>query len=85
MLSRQQVLDRLAVRLRLLGRDPNTIKSYTRAAGLYYDFTCTCAPGLSSEQKAEAYLSLRVTRDDVSASTQNHDLAAINALYAAFD
>lgn len=82
MRSKQEVIDRLRLSLRLLGRDENTLDSYARVAGLYYDFTLTCPPKWSSEKKAEAYLSRRVTRDNVSASTQNHDLAAINALYA---
>lgn len=73
------------MRLRLLGRDPNTVKSYCRTAGHYYDFALTCPRGMTSEKKAEAFLSLRVSRDDVSASTQNHDLAALVALYAAHD
>ena len=82
MRSKAEVLERLALSLRLLGRDPNTLESYGRTAGKYYDFSLTCPREWTSERIAEAYLSQRVTRDDVSASTQNHDLEAINALYA---
>ena len=67
------------VGLRLLGRDHNTIDSYTRTAGHFYDYVARQRPGLSNEQLAEGYLTMRVKRDDVSASTQNHDLAALNA------
>ena len=70
MRSKSEVIDRLALRLRLLGRDPNTIESYCRTAGHYYDFTLTCPRGMTSEKKAEGYLSLRVSRDDISTSTQ---------------
>lgn len=84
MLSKSDTLSKLAVALRLLGRDPNTVESYCRTAGNYYDFAVTAPKAWSSEKIAEAFLSQRVTRDNVSASTQNHDLAAINALYSAF-
>jgi len=50
----------------------------------FYDFVAGQPKGQSSEQLAEAFLTLRVRRDNVSASTQNHDLAALNALFAAF-
>lgn len=83
-LSKTEVLKKLEVSLRLLGRDRNTVTSYTRTAAHYYDFVRAQRPGQSSEQLAEAFLTLRVTRDNVAASTQNHDLAALNALYAAF-
>lgn len=83
MLSKSEVIGRLETSLRLLGRDPHTLESYRRTAGKYYDFARQCPNGWSNEQKAEAYLSQRVTSDDVSASTQNHDLAAIIAMYAA--
>mgnify|MGYP001336632362 CR=1 FL=1 len=84
MLSKSDVLKKLEVSLRLKGRDENTIESYCRTAAKYYEFSARAPREWSSEKMAEAYLSQRVTRDDVSASTQNHDLAAINALYAAF-
>ena len=83
-LPKSKVLEKLRVSLRLLGRDHNTIDSYTRTAGHFYDYVARQRPGLSNEQLAEGYLTMRVKRDDVSASTQNHDLAALNALYAAF-
>jgi integrase len=73
MLTKNEVLERIGRMIRLKGQHPDTEASYCRVAGKYYDF----------ERIAEEYLSLRVTRDDVSASTQNHDLAAILALYAA--
>lgn len=82
MKTKAEVLERLRVSLRLLGRDENTQDAYVRVAAKFYDYALTCPAEWSSEQKAEAYLTLRVTRDDVSASTQNHDLAALNALYA---
>jgi integrase len=82
MRSKAEILDRLDVALRLKGRDHKTRDSYCRTAGHFYDFTLTCPRTWSSEQKAEAYLTRRVRVDQVSASTQNHDLAALNALYA---
>ncbi len=83
-LQKSDVMKKLEASLRLLGRDRNTVSSYCRTAGHFYDFVRAQAPGRSSEQLAEAYLTLRVTRDNVSACTQNHDLAALNALFAAF-
>lgn len=83
-LPKTEVIEKLRLSLRLLGRDHNTVSSYCRTAAHYYDFVARQPRGRSSEDLAEAFLSLRVTRDDVSASTQNHDLAALNALYAAF-
>lgn len=83
-LPKDEVVKKLAVSLRLLGRDRNTIETYTRTAGKFYDFVRAQPAGRTSEQLAEAYLTLRVTRDNVAASTQNHDLAALNALFAAF-
>jgi integrase len=83
-LSKSEVLEKLSMSLRLLGRDRNTIDNYRRTAGHFYDFVAAQPPGRSSEQLAEAFLTMRVKRDDVSASTQNHDLAALNALFAAF-
>ena len=81
MLSKEAVLDRLDVALHLKGRDHKTRESYCRVAGKFYDFALRCPREWSSEQKAEAYLTERVRRDRISASSQNHDLAALNALY----
>lgn len=81
---KNEVIEKLAVSLRLLGRDRNTVSSYCRTAGHFYDYVRAQPPGRTSEQLAEGFLTLRVTRDDVSACTQNHDLAALNALFAAF-
>lgn len=75
------LLDRLTVCLKLKGRDWTTIRSYTTAAGHYLDYCLSCPRDWTSEQKAEAYLTKRAMQDHVSASTQNHDLAALNALY----
>jgi integrase len=83
-LPKDEVLQKLAVSLRLLGRDRNTVASYCRTAGHFYDFVSRQPKGRACEQYAEDFLSMRVTRHDVSASTQNHDLAALNALFAAF-
>jgi integrase len=83
-LPKSEVLSRLESALRLLGRDRNTVSSYCRTAAHFYDHVSRSPKGLTSEQHAEAFLTLRVRRDDVSASTQNHDLAALNALFAAF-
>lgn len=83
-LPKSEVLKRLEISLRLLGRDRNTVSSYCRTAAHFYDFVASQPAGRSSEQLAEDFLTVRVTRDDVSASTQNHDLAALNALFAAF-
>lgn len=82
MKSKSEVLARLAACIRLKGQIEGTVDSYCRVAGKFYDFALTCPPDWPSERKAEAYLSLRHTRDGISASTQNHDLAALNALYA---
>lgn len=82
MLTRDEVLDRLDVCLRLKGRDHKTRESYCRTAGKFYDFAITCPRDWSSEKKAEAYLTKRARVDNISASSQNHDLAALNALYA---
>lgn len=79
--SKQQVLDRLAAMIRLKGQQHETERSYCRTASHFYDFALTCPKEWTSEQKAEAFLTKRVTVDNVSASTQNHDLAALNALY----
>jgi integrase len=84
MLTEEQVILRLTQALKLKGRDWKTVDSYSRTARHYYRFSLAHGGGKSSEQIATEYLSLRVTRDRVSASTQNHDLAAILALYAAF-
>ncbi len=81
MRSKSDVLARLKQCLLLKGRDWKTQDSYCRTAGRYYDFALSCAPAMTSEQRAEAFLTRRVTHDNVSASTQNHDLAALNALY----
>lgn len=81
MRSKQDILARLALCIRLKGQRDETAEGYCRIAGLYYDFALTCPRDWTSERKAEAYLSLRITRDNVSAGTQNHDLAALNALY----
>jgi hypothetical protein len=83
-LPKTEVLKKLEVSLRLLGRDRNTVTSYCRTAGHFYDYVRAQPSGRTSEQLAEGYLTLRVTRDNVSAVTQNHDLAALNALFAAF-
>ncbi|MDP1580717.1 MAG: tyrosine-type recombinase/integrase [Candidatus Didemnitutus sp.] len=83
-LPKNEVLSRLESSLRLLGQDRNTVTSYCRTAAHFYDFVREQRPGLNSERLAEAFLTMRVRRDDVSASTQNHDLAALNALFAAF-
>lgn len=83
-LPKSKVLEKLRFSLRLLGRDRNTITSYCSTAGHFYDYVARQRAGMTNEQLAEGYLTLRVKRDDVSASTQNHDLAALNALYAAF-
>lgn len=83
-LPKFEVLQKLAASLRLLGRDHNTVSSYRRTAGHFYDYVARQPPGRTSEQLAEGFLTLRVTRDNVSATTQNHDLAALNALFAAF-
>lgn len=83
-LSKSEVLFKLESSLRLLGRDRHTVASYCRIAGLFYDFVRAQPPGRTSEQHAEDFLTLRVRRDNVSATTQNHDLAALNALFAAF-
>ncbi len=83
-LPKSEVLAKLEASLRLLGRDRNTVSSYCRTASYFYDFVAQQPRGRTSEQLAEAFLTLRVKRDDVSASTQNHDLAALNALFAAF-
>lgn len=84
MQTRAQVVDRLKQCLRLKGRDWKTVDSYARTAAHFYDFAVgyrQMRPAATSEQTAEAFLTQRVTRDHVSASTQNHDLAALNALY----
>lgn len=81
MLSKDEVLKRIGMALRLKGRHPDTEESYCRVAARYYDFRMTCPRAWSHERIAEEYLSRRVTQDDISASTQNHDLAAILALY----
>lgn len=81
MLSKRDVLDRLDVALRLKGRDHKTRDSYCRTAGKYYDFALTLPREWPSEKKAETFLTHRVRADQISASTQNHDLAALNALY----
>lgn len=81
MQSKEQVLERLRVALKLKGRDWKTINSYAASAGHYYDFALSCPRDWSSERKAEAFLTKRAMVDHVSASTQNHDLAALNALY----
>jgi integrase len=83
-LPKTEVLAKLEASLRLLGRDRNTVASYCRTAGYFYDFVARQPKGQTSEQLAEAFLTMRVKHDDVSASTQNHDLAALNALFAAF-
>jgi integrase len=83
-LPKSEVLKKLEVSLRLLGRDRNTVTSYCRTAGHFYDYVRAQPSGRSSEQLAEGYLTLRVTRDNVAAVTQNHDLAALNALFASF-
>jgi integrase len=84
MLPKTDVLRKLETSLRLLGRDRNTVDAYRRVAARYLDFRHNSSANWSHEHCVEEYLSRRVTRDDVSASTQNHDLAAILALYAAF-
>lgn len=81
MQTKEQVLQRLRVALKLKGRDWKTLNSYAATAGHFYDFVLTCPRDWSSERKAEAYLTRRAMVDHVSASTQNHDLAALNALY----
>jgi hypothetical protein len=83
-LPKAEVLKKLEASLRLLGRDRNTVYSYCRTAGHFYDYVRSQTPGRTSEQLAEGFLTLRVTRDNISATTQNHDLAALNALFAAF-
>jgi integrase len=83
-LPKSEVLAKLEASLRLLGRDRNTVESYRRTAGHFYDYVARQPAGHTSEQLAEGFLTLRVTRDNVSATTQNHDLAALNALFAAF-
>jgi site-specific recombinase XerD len=83
-LPKPEVLAKLEASLRLLGRDRNTVASYCRTASYFYDFVARQPKGQTSEQLAEAFLTMRVKKDDVSASTQNHDLAALNALFAAF-
>ncbi len=80
--QRARVLDRLAQWLELRGRDWKTVRSYCRTAGHFYDFSLSCPREWSSEKKAEAFLTKRVRVDDVAAATQNHDLNALNALYA---
>jgi len=81
MLSKDQVIDRLRQALKLKGRDWKTLDSYARTAGHYYDFALKHGACKTSEQIAEAFLTMRVTRDNVAASTQNHDLMALIALY----
>ena len=81
MLTKTEVLDRLTICLKLKARDWTTIRSYCATAGHFYDFTLGLPRDWTSEQKAEAFLTKRAMQDRVSASTQNHDLAALNALY----
>lgn len=83
-LPKSEVLEKLRMSLRLLGRDHNTITSYCATAGHFYDFVQRQPKGRTIEQLAEGYLTLRVKRDDIAASTQNAELAALNALFAAF-
>lgn len=44
-LPKSKVLEKLRVSLRLLGRDHNTIDSYTRTAGHFYDYVARQRPG----------------------------------------
>lgn len=81
MVSKEQVTARLTHYLRLRGRDFKTVRAYCATARRYYDYSLTCPAAWTSEQKAEAYLTHRVMRDHVSTSTQNSELAALNALY----
>lgn len=43
-LPKDEVSKKLAVSLRLLGRDRNTIETYTRTAGKFYDFDRAVSP-----------------------------------------
>jgi len=81
MKTKEQVVERLQIALKLKGRDWKTIESYSAVAARFYDFALGCPADWSSERKAEAYLTRRAMVDHVAASTQNHDLAALNALY----
>ena len=84
-LPKTEVLKKLQVSLRLLGRDRNTVTSYCRTAGHFYDYVRAQPAGRTSEQLAEGYLTLRVTRDNVSAVTQNHHLRHWYATHFAGD
>lgn len=81
MRSKEDVITRLAQCLKLKGRDWKTIQSYSATSRRYYDFSVGLPPEWTSEKKAEAFLTHRAMKDNVSASTQNHELAALNALY----
>lgn len=81
MATKSDLLERLRVALKLKNRDWKTIDSYSRTVSYYLDYARAHGRGLSSEQIAEGFLTMRVTKYNVSASTQNHDLAALNALY----
>lgn len=58
-LPKDAVLEKLANSLRLLGRDRNTVASYCRTAGHFYDYVRRQPPGRTSEQLAEGFLTLR--------------------------
>lgn len=81
MQSKQDVEKRLTHCLRLKGRDFKTVRAYCATTRRFYDFAMRCPRDWTSEQKAEAYLTHRVMKDHVSATTQNGELAALNALY----
>jgi hypothetical protein len=49
-LPKADVLKKLEASLRLLGRDRNTVYSYCRTAGHFYDYVRAQPPGRTSEQ-----------------------------------
>jgi integron integrase len=81
MKSRQEILEQVKNRIRVLHYAYSTEDAYSHWIGRFYDF-CVCQPkGLSGEQKTEVFLTHLAARLNVAAKTQNQAFAAVLFLY----
>ena len=81
MQTRNEVLAVVSNKVRVRGFSLRTEEAYTYWIGRYYDFVLKLPKALTSEQRAEAFITDLAVKKDVAASTQNQAFAAILFLY----
>ncbi|HTJ77704.1 MAG TPA: integron integrase [Rariglobus sp.] len=81
MQTKDEVLAVVSNKVRVRGFALRTEEAYRYWIGRYYDFVLCLPKALTSEQRAEAFITHLAVKEDVAASTQNQAFAALLFLY----